>query len=158
VTALVKHDQAVATGALHVLFTVGATEYGIAADTVLQMETFSGATSVPGTAPYVAGVVQIRGRVIPLVDLRIRFGESARERDADTRIVVGQRGDRVVGLLVDRAREVITIPADKIQPPPPILDQMARGFVVAIAHLEGRVVLLVDFAKIIGEEGIDVVQ
>ena len=70
------------------------------------MESFAGATPVPGAPPYVAGLVQVRGRVVPVVDLRARFGLPAAEPTLDTRIVVAQHGERTVGLLVDSAREV----------------------------------------------------
>lgn len=156
-TGLIKVDQSAAAlvsheRLLHVLFKVGASEYALGADTVLQMESFGGATPVPGVQPYIAGVVQIRGRVVPVVDLRVRFGDKAAEPTIDTRIVVAQSGERVVGLLVDSAREVVMIPKSEIKPPPPILEHMAQGFVSGVAHVGKRLVLLVDFAKVIGEE------
>ena len=69
--------RADAEAKLHVLFKIADSEYALPADQVLQMESFAGATPVPGAAPFVVGIVQIRGRVIPLVDLRVRFGAEA---------------------------------------------------------------------------------
>ncbi|MEO8874752.1 MAG: chemotaxis protein CheW [Polyangiaceae bacterium] len=143
---------------LHVVFKVGNSEYMLPFDSVLQMESFSGATQVPGAPAFVAGIVQIRGKVVPLVDLRLRFGAPPIAPTLDTRVVVGQHGDRVVGLLVDSAREVIKVPRAQIKPPPPILIQEAGGFVAGVAQLGTRVVMLVDFAKVIGEEPLDVVE
>ena len=154
-STLVKHDAAAVPAGeatLHVVFKVGECEYVLPSDTVLQMESFAGATPVPGAPPFVAGIVQIRGRVVPVVDLRIRFGEPTTAATLDTRIVVGQYRDRVVGLLVDSAREVIKVAPAQLKPPPPILDLQARGFVKAVAQVGPRVMMLVDFAKIIGEE------
>jgi purine-binding chemotaxis protein CheW len=142
---------------LHVVFKVGDADYALAAETVLQMESFAGATPVPGAAPFVAGIVQIRGRIIPVVDLRIRFGAVAGAPALDNRIVVGQHGDRIVGLLVDSAREVVKIEPSKLKPPPPVLTFEGRGFVKAVAQIGPRLVMIVDFARVIGEEPLDVV-
>jgi purine-binding chemotaxis protein CheW len=138
--------------ALYVVFKVGETEYAIASTDVLQMEAFTSATPVPGTAPFIAGVMPIRGKVVPVVDLRLRFGLAAAPRTLDSRVVVGQLGDRTVALLTDSAREVLRIPAGEVKPPPSMLDGGPEGFVRAIAHVNGRLILLLDFAKVIGEE------
>jgi purine-binding chemotaxis protein CheW len=151
-------DARVAGGetALYVVFKVADSEYVLPSETVLQMESFSGATRVPGAPPFVAGIVQIRGRVVPVVDLRLRFGISPGEPTLDNRIVVGQHGDRIVGLLVDSAREVVKIASGQLKPPPPILDHQTGGFVKAVAQIGIRLMMLVDFAKVIGEEPLDV--
>ena len=137
---------------LHVVFKVDASEYALPADMVLQMESFAGATPVPGAPDFVAGIVQIRGRVVPVVDLRARFGAPPAAAALDNRIVVGQYGDRVVGLLVDSAREVISVDPAQFKPPPPIVEFQARGFIKGVAQVGPRLVMLVDFAKVIGEE------
>jgi purine-binding chemotaxis protein CheW len=143
---------------LHVLFQVAGGEYLLPSDTVLQMESFTGATPVPGAPSFVAGIVQIRGRVVPVVNIRLRFGHATITPGLDTRIIIGQHGDRVVGLLVDTAREVVKVSASQLKPPPPILDYQASGFIKAVAQLGPRLVMLVDFAKVIGEERVDVVD
>src|SRR5580658_7847595 len=129
-------DAQIAEGesALHVVFKVADSEYLLPSETVLQMESFSGATPVPGAPAYVIGIVQIRGRVVPVVDLRLRFGGAVGETSLDNRIVVGQHGDRVVGLLVDSAREVVKVSAAQLKPPPPILNHQASGFVKAVVQ------------------------
>ena len=86
---------------LHVVFVVAGSEYALPFDLILQMESFSGATSVPGTPEYVLGVVTVRGRVVPVVDLRLRFGKPALMDTPDTRIAVTQLGGRVVAVDLD---------------------------------------------------------
>ena len=139
--------------ALYVVFSANGGDYALAADTVLQMDAFEGATTVPGAPPFVAGVVQIRGRVLPVVDLRVRFGGTPGERVLDNRVVVGQHGERVVGLLVDSAREVVKLRPSELKPPPSIV--ASPGYVRAVAQLGTRIVMLLDFAKVIGEEQLD---
>lgn len=136
---------------LHVLFKVAGAEYVLAAADVLQMDSFTYATRVPGTPSYVAGLVQIRGRVVPLVDLRARFGLPAVEPSLDTRVVVVQQGERVVGLLVDSAREVLSIALELFRPPPDVVATQAEGFVKAVAQVGGRLVMLIDCDRVIGE-------
>jgi purine-binding chemotaxis protein CheW len=140
---------------LHVVFRIGSAEYAMNAADVLQMESFAGATPVPGAPAFVAGLVQIRGRVLPVVDLRARFGLPPAEASIDRRIVVGQLGDRPVGLLVDSAREVIRIAAEEFKPPPRVVAEEASGLVKAVAQVGPRLLLMLDFPKVIGEETLD---
>ncbi|WP_433935837.1 MULTISPECIES: chemotaxis protein CheW [Sorangium] len=137
---------------LHVVLKVADTEYAISAADVLHMESFTGATRVPGTRPYVGGLIQIRGRVVPVVDLRARFGLPTIEPTLDSRVIVVQSGGRTVGLLVDSAREVVNIAADELRPPPEVMTEESAGFVRAVAKLGKRLVMLVDVGKVIGEE------
>ena len=140
-------------GDLHVVFKVAEAEYALPASAVLHMESFTGATKVPGTAPYVAGLVQIRGRVVPVLDVRARFGLPAATHTLDSRVVVAQQQERTVGLLVDSAREVLRIESDKFKAPPEVVSQNTQGFVKAVAQTGQRLVMLLDFAKVIGEAG-----
>lgn len=137
---------------LHVLCKVNDTEYVLPAADVLQMESFAGATKVPGAATTVAGLVQIRGRVVPVVDLRVVFGLAPIAPTIDSRVVVMKSAERVVGLLVDSAREVLKIPAQDFHPPPAVLVQQTDGLVKAVAQVGTRLLMLIDFIKVIGEE------
>ena len=116
-----------------------------------------GRRASPARLPYVAGVVQVRGRVVPVVDLRVRFGLPAVEPTLDSRIVVVQHHDRTVGLLVDSAREVIKLDPGAAPGRHRVWSPTARtGFVKAVAHLGQRLLMLVDFVKVIGEDSIHV--
>jgi purine-binding chemotaxis protein CheW len=137
---------------LYVLFKVADSEYALPASDVLHMESFSGATRVPGAPAYVVGLVQIRRRVVPVVDLRIRFGSAPREPTLDSRVVVVQSGERAIGLLVDSAREVANIAADQFRPPPELIAEQASGYVTQVAQTGARLLMLIDFRKVIGEE------
>lgn len=135
---------------LFVVFKVGDAEYVLPAADVLQMESFTKATPIPGAAAHVAGLVQIRGRVIPVIDLRARFGLPAVPRTIDSRVIVVQAGERQVGLLADSAREVVRIGEDQFRPPPDVITDQSEGFVRSIAQAGSRLVLRVDFEKLIG--------
>jgi purine-binding chemotaxis protein CheW len=138
--------------ALYVLFRVADAEYVLAASDVLHMESYAGATRVPGAPAYVAGLMQIRRRVVPVVDLRLRFGLAAQEPTFDSRVVVVQSGERAVGLLADSAREIKTIAADDFRPPPELIAEQSSGYVTQVAQAGSRLLMLIDFRKVIGEE------
>jgi len=116
------------------------------------MESFTGATAVPGAPPFVVGIIQLRGRVVPVVDLRVIFGLPAIAPTMDSRVVVTSIGERTVGLLVDSAREVLKIPAREFQPPPSVVAQQTEGMVKAVAQVGTRLLMLVDLAMVIGGE------
>ena len=137
---------------LHVLFKVSDVQYALPASDVLHMESFTGATPVPGTPPYVTGLMQIRQRVVPIVSLRARFGLPPIEPNLDTRVVVVQSGARAVGLLVDSAREIMTISTDRFQPPPELIAEQAAGYVKSVLQTGARLLMLIDFEKVIGDE------
>jgi purine-binding chemotaxis protein CheW len=137
---------------LHVTFRVGTAEYAVPATQVLHLESYETATPVPGAPTYVAGLVQVRGRLVPVVDLRARFGLGPIEHSIDRRVVVVHSGARVAGLLVDAAREVIQLEPATFESPPEILHSHGAGFVKAVATIAKRLILLVDVPRVIGEE------
>ncbi len=136
---------------LHVAFKIAGAEYVLPASAVLHLESFDGATPVPGTAKFVVGLVHTRGQVVPVVDLRVRFGLPPAERALDSRVIVVQVGNRTAGLLVDSAREVLDIEADAFHAPPELIDDQAMGLVQAVAQTAERMVMLINLPKLIGE-------
>lgn len=138
---------------LHVTFRVGNASYAVAAADVLHLESFESATPVPGAPAFVAGLVQVRGRVVPVVDLRARFGlPPDPDPGIDRRVIVVQVGERITGLLADSAREVVQLDTTKLEKPPEILERGTARFVKAVATIAKRMFLLVDLPRIIGEE------
>jgi purine-binding chemotaxis protein CheW len=136
---------------LHVVFKVQGSEYALPAADVLQMETYTGATLVPGAKPWVSGIIQVRGRVVPVVDVRARFGLPPHQHSGDSRVVVATHGERAVALLVDSAREVLKLDPAQVKPPPPMVAQEAQGMVKAVAQVGQRLVMLIDLARLMEE-------
>jgi len=95
---------------LHVTFRVGTADYALPAAQVLHLESFDRATRVPGAPAYVAGLVQVRGRVVPVVDVRARFGLPPVERTLDHRVIIVQIGSRVACSSTARERSSSSIP------------------------------------------------
>lgn len=137
---------------LHVAFKVGDAEYVLPASAVLHLESFSGATKVPGTADSVAGLVHTRGQVVPVVDMRARFGLPPLVRSLDTRVIIVQVGTRTAGLLVDSAREVLDLESESFRDPPELIEEQSMGLIKAVAQTAERMVMLINLPKILGEK------
>jgi purine-binding chemotaxis protein CheW len=137
---------------LYVLFKVAQSEYVLQAEDVLLMESFTGATQVPGSPSHLAGIIQIRGRVLPVIDLRVRFGMEPQPPTLDSRVVVVRSAERAVALLADRAREVVRIDPTQFRDAPDVGGDAGQGFVKSVAHAGERLVMLLDVPKVIGED------
>jgi len=137
------------TAAPYVLFRLAGTSYALPSDAVQRLEMVEQVTPVPNAPPFVDGVVFSRGRVVPAVNLRRRFGFDKVPYDPQTRLIVVTHGDRVVGLIVDSAREFVTIGAEEIQPPPDSLGGTSGNYLAGIATVADAVILIVDVAEVL---------
>jgi purine-binding chemotaxis protein CheW len=142
-------NQAAATTQSFVLLTIKNTTYGIASEAIRQIEMVESITPVPNASPFVEGLVFSRGHVVPALNLRLRFGFERIPHDARTRLVIVARHDRVVGLLVDSAREFVAIPVDAIQPPPEGLAELSGQYLESVARLGDRLVLILDVDEVL---------
>lgn len=130
----------------YVLFELSGTAYAVPSRDVQRMEMVEHVTPVPNAPPFVDGVVFSRGKVVPAVNLRRRFGFDRASFDLKTRLIVVAHRDRSVGLVVDSAREFVTIPAAAIQPPPEAMAGTSGRYLCGVATVGGRVVLVLDVA------------
>ena len=133
----------------YILFTVAGTTYALPSGEVRHMEMLEGVTRVPNAPTFVDGVVFSRGQVVPVVNLRARFGFERASRDLRTRLVVVQSAARLVGLVVDSAREFVNIPPDAVQPPHEALAGMSGRYVEGIASIGGRLILVLDLSRVL---------
>jgi len=106
-------------------------------------------TRVPRTPEFVDGVINLRGRVIPVLDLRKRFGLPSDEHTSETRIIVVDVDNRTVGLKVDAVSEVLRLPADTVEPPPAIVTGAESDYIKGVGKLDGRLLILLDVEKIL---------
>jgi purine-binding chemotaxis protein CheW len=126
-------------------------EYGMEILRVQEIIRMQGLTRVPNSPPFVDGVINLRGKVIPVIGLRKRFGLAARPNDKHTRIVVTEIGGAIVGFVVDSVSEVLRIPASTIEAAPR-LGSVNQEFVAGVAKLEARLLILLDVERIMSEE------
>jgi purine-binding chemotaxis protein CheW len=133
-----------------VSFTLGAEEYAIEITRVEEIILVEGITRVPQSPAYIEGIINLRGLVIPVVDLRKRLGVGAGSRDERTRVVVARLGGTIVGMIVDAVSQVMRIAKADIQPPPGTIACLAGEYLVGVASRDGRMLLLLDLERVLG--------
>ena len=133
----------------YILFEVAGTAYAIASQDILHMEMVDTVTPIPNAAPFVDGIVLSRGDVVPVVNLRARFGFERVTPDLRTRLVIVKAQGRVVGLLVDTAREFVHLGADDIRPPHEAMAGATGAYVAGVATKNDRIVLVLDLVKLL---------
>jgi purine-binding chemotaxis protein CheW len=132
-----------------ILFTVAGTTYALPSAEVRHIEMIEHITRVPNAPAFIDGVVFSRGQVVPLVNLRARFGFERAAFDVRTRLIVVQAGDRLIGVVADSAREFVSIPPDAIQPPNDALTGMSGRYVDGIASMGDRLILILSLDRIL---------
>ena len=133
----------------YVLFELAGTAYAILSVEVQRMEMIEHVTPVPNAASFVDGVVFSRGKVVPAVNLRRRFGFERADYDLKTRLIVVAQDERLVGLIVDSAREFAAIPDDAVQPPPETMAGTSGRYLRGVADVGGRIILILDVAGVL---------
>lgn len=134
-----------------VVFKLADQTYGVdigAVAEIIRMETI---TRVPRAPEFVEGVINLRGRIIPVIDLRKRFGLPEGEYTRQSRIIIVEIGGMTVGMIVDAVLEVLRIPRESIEPPPAVVDGVDVAYLRGIALWEDRMIILLNLEKILYE-------
>jgi purine-binding chemotaxis protein CheW len=135
-----------------VSFRLAAEEYGIEITKVQEIILVGEITRVPQTPDFIKGLINLRSTVIPIVDLRLRFGLSQEEPSDETRIMVVNVAGKTIGIIVDAVSEVLRISPEQIAPPPPTVAGLGREYLTGLVKLDKRLLILLDIDKILGEE------
>ena len=135
-----------------ILFELAGTTYGVRSRFVQQIEIIEDVASVPNAHAAVEGVVLVRGQVVPALNLRTRFGFEKIERDLRARLVVINTGTRIVGLIVDTAREFLKIATESIEPPPEALTGLSGHYLEGIATIGERMILILNLDAVLDLE------
>ena len=132
-----------------VAFRIGAQEFCVDIMSVREIRCWTPATALPHTPNFVRGVINLRGFVLPIIDLASRFGFPPTEPTAQHVIIVTQIANRTVGLLVDAVSDILTVTDDLVQPTPDIVSDMAETFVRGVFLVDGRMISLVALDDIV---------
>lgn len=133
----------------YIVFELYGTNYAIMSNYVKQMEMIENITPVPNAPEFVEGVVFIRGKVIPVINLRIRFGFPKKEFDLKTRLIVLKSGEREFGIIVDSARDFIIFPEESIQPVPEFLKTLSEKFLNGYVLHQNKSILILNVDELI---------
>jgi purine-binding chemotaxis protein CheW len=132
-----------------IIFQLGDKEYAIPVSQVQGIEKTMHITRVPKTPRYVKGVINLRGVVTPIIDLRDRFNVNSLVNDEDTRIIIITLDDMEVGFIVDAANDVMDIPMSSIEPQPEVVGSYEEDFISGVAKLEKRLLILLNLEKVL---------
>jgi purine-binding chemotaxis protein CheW len=129
-------------------FTIGEEEYGVDIMVIREIKGWTATTELPNTPSYMRGVINLRGAIIPIFDLRARFSGGATEASARHVIIVVAVADRVIGILVDAVADIITVAASDIQPVPELDHHDHSTFLTGLVTVDGRMVALLDLHQL----------
>ncbi len=132
-----------------VVFSLANEHYGVDIGTVEGIVNMLPITAVPDAPEFIDGVTNLRGEVLPVMDLRKRFGLQVREATKETRIVVVEMEGSKVGMVVDSVSEVLRVDEEAIEPPSPVMTSVDSAFITGIAKIDDRLVILVNLAKLL---------
>jgi purine-binding chemotaxis protein CheW len=138
-----------AAGRELISFRIGAQEFCVDIMSVREIRGWAPATPLPRAPGYVRGVINLRGAVLPIVDLSARLGLGASDPSARHVIIVTQIGARLVGLLVDAVSDILTVTDALVQPTPDVASDMARTFVQGLLALDGRMISWIDLDRVL---------
>jgi purine-binding chemotaxis protein CheW len=130
-------------------FRIGRETFGLPISMVREIVRVPEVTSVPNAPEYIEGVINLRGRIIPVVDLRKRFGEKVIEANKKNRIVVVELEGRTIGLMVHAASEVLKIPPSEIEAPHNVFQEGELDYITGVGKLNGRLVILLDLNRVL---------
>jgi purine-binding chemotaxis protein CheW len=132
-----------------VVFDVAKESYAVHIARVQEIIRLQQITVIPGAPESIEGVINLRGKVIPVLDLRKRFRLEATEHTRSSRIVVVEINDQTIGLIVDGVSEVLRVPSDSIEPPSPLVSGIDSRYLRGIAKLDGRLIVLLDLDQVL---------
>ena len=147
-----SHPIAATDGAQYLTFSLGNEEYGVEILKVQEIKGYSPVTPIPNTPPYVKGVMNLRGTIVPVIDLRLRLGMPGADYTAFTVIIVMTVGSKVVGAIVDAVSDVLDIPRPDVQATPHFGDGIDVRFIAGIAKAGETLVMLLDVDAVLRHE------
>lgn len=130
-------------------FNIGAEEYGVDISQIQEIIRMVEITRVPRTPAFMEGVINLRGQLIPIIDLRARFGMERMAPTKNTRIIVTDVGTKRVGIIVDSASEVLTIPLEAIEQAPEMIAGVGADYLQGVGKVGARLIILLDLTMVV---------
>jgi purine-binding chemotaxis protein CheW len=142
---------------LHIVgFQVGRETYGVPIQSLHEIVRVPEITAVPDAPDYLEGVINLRGRIVSVMDLRKRFGNPRAETRRQNRILVVEHKGRLAGLIVDSASEVLKVPVEDVDPPPAVFQEGGLNCVTGLGKVKGRLVVLLDMDKLLSPASLQI--
>lgn len=135
-----------------IVFQIDGREYAISVQMVGSIERLIPITRVPSTPSYIKGVINLRGVVTPVIDLKQRFHQKSTEFTNQTRIIIVHLNDLTIGIIVEAANDVVDINKEQIEPPPETIDSKEVVYINGVVRYDKRLLVLLDLEKVLQEQ------
>ena len=136
----------------YVVFMLGKEEYGIDIMNVREIVPHQDSIKIPNAPNFISGIINYRGTVIPIIDLKKRFNLTDSQVDGNTRIIVINLDEKQIGFIVDEASQTVRLQDKEIDPTPDIVAGVDRKYITGVGKLESRLIILIDLEKVLTEE------
>lgn len=146
------------TGNEFLAFTLGKEEYGIHILKVQELRGYETVTRIANAPEFIKGVVNLRGIIVPIVDMRIKFKLGEPTYDQFTVVIILNIGGRVMGMVVDSVSDVITLTADQVKPPPEMGTAFNTDYLIGLGTLEERMLILIDIDKLMSSTEMGLIE
>ncbi|NIY48679.1 chemotaxis protein CheW [Cedecea colo] len=145
-------------GQEYLVFTLGEEEYGLEILKVQEIRGYDRVTRIANTPDFILGVTNLRGVIVPIVDLRVKFDLQVTEFNANTVIIILNFADRVVGVIVDGVSDVISMNNGQIRPAPDFSVTLSTEYLLGLGTIDERMLILVDIEKLLNSEEMELVE
>ncbi|MGM7903811.1 chemotaxis protein CheW [Yersinia enterocolitica] len=145
-------------GQEYLVFTLGNEEYGIEILKVQEIRGYDRVTRIANTPDFITGVTNLRGVIVPIIDLRVKFQLSSADINDNTVIIVLNLANRIVGIVVDGVSDVLSLNADQIKPAPDFSTTLSTKYLLGLGTLNERMLILVDIEKLLNSEEMEIVE
>lgn len=135
-----------------VVFSIGKEQYGVGINAVHEIVKVPDITEVPDAPAFLKGVINLRGKIVPVVDLRKRMNLDGKEKTKSTRVLITENDGRLVGLLVDAVSEVLKVNPDAVEAPPEMISAIGIEYITGVAKVEDRLIILLELKKVLSVE------
>ncbi len=139
-------------------FALGEQQYGVDILKVQEIRGYEGVTGIPNTPAHIKGVINLRGTIVPVLDLRLKFRLGEARYDGFTVMIILNLGERTVGVVVDAVSDVVQLKAEQIRPAPPLGAGVDARYLVGVGVIEKRMVLLIDIERLLGSEDLALID
>ena len=152
-----SHDQH-AIAQEYLVFRLGAEQYGIDILKVQEIRGCDRVTRIPNAPDFISGVTNLRGVIVPIVDLRVRFDLPVVNHDESTVVIVLDLNERIVGIVVDGVVDVTSLEADNIKPTPDVSASLSSRYLMGLGVIDNRMLILVNIEKLLSREEMELVD
>ncbi len=135
-----------------VVFSIGKELYGVGIEAVHEIVKVPDITEVPDAPAFLQGVINLRGKIVPVVDLRKRMRLEGKEKTKSSRVLITENDGRLIGLLVDAVSEVLKVPPESVEAPPEMVSSVGVEYITGVAKVDGGLIILLNLGKVLSVE------